>query len=60
MGDTFFYEILVPELDKFWTKIISLIDAKNKLLVFTNFTDVFLEVLRIEKVRDTGINDLQK
>ena len=44
--------------DELRAEVVSLVDAKDELLVFVDLADVFFEVFRIEKVWNTSINDL--
>ena len=60
MVDSFLREVLIPVLDQLIRQEISLVDAKDELLVFPSLFDVLVQISRVEEVRVPCIHNLQE
>ena len=60
MLNSLFLEVSVPMLDQFCTQVICFVDAKYEFFSVSAFTNIFFEISRIEEIRITSIDNLQK
>jgi len=58
--NSLFLEVSVPMLDQFCAQVICFVDAKNEFFSVSTFTNIFFEISRIEEIRITSIDNLQK
>ena len=59
MSDILFLKELVPVRYEFFAEVVSLVDQQDELLLFANFLNVLLQVLRVEEVRVATIDYLE-
>ena len=55
----FLSEVLVPVLDQFRTQVVGLVYKQDELLPFAHFTDVLLQICRVEEVGIPRVHDLK-
>ena len=49
MLNVFLFEILVPMLDEFLSQIVSFVQKKNVLTIFSDFRNILLKVFGIKE-----------